>query len=102
MTKYICATSDKDEPDLHFTNNLDYLRLKEAERELKMIAYAGIRNREGIYASNQDKFVSHVDELNEWDCTKSEKAFNKWILEGSPRAKLLFTTMRDRGLIWQK
>jgi len=49
------------------------------EEEMLLVKYYKLlRNRHGIYAGNQDKYVSSIDQLNDWDGKTMEKLAAKY------------------------
>lgn len=46
---------------------------------LNMQTYGDHRDQYGIYASNQDKYVRTIEELNDWDSTYMEKQYAKYL-----------------------
>lgn len=53
--------------ELHFKCNELYKEYEDAHRRLVIETYKKIRAKHGIWASNQNKFVSTPEELNDWD-----------------------------------
>ncbi len=62
---------------LHFTNHKMYLEYEKERRQLDIKYYKKIRDQNGIWASNQDKFVSSKDDLNDWDSMYMESLVDK-------------------------
>jgi len=52
---------------LHFPTKETYQRYEEQLEVLELRTYWEIRERHGIWATNQNKFVSSYADLNEWD-----------------------------------
>lgn len=59
--------SSSDGFELHFKCNEQYKEYVYAHRQLIIETYKKIRAKHGIWASNQNKFVSDPSELKEWD-----------------------------------
>lgn len=56
------------------------LREYEADlHEVQMRAYHRQRQRHGVWASNQDKFVASVDQFNQWDQRHMEGRYAPWL-----------------------
>lgn len=62
---------------LHFTNHKMYLEYEKERRQLDIKYYKKIRDQNGIWASNQNKFVSSKDDLNDWDSLYMESLVEK-------------------------
>ena len=52
---------------LHFTNSEEYEEFAKEEKALYKKYHDLEVKKHGIYASNQDKFVQSIDELNDFD-----------------------------------
>jgi len=69
-----------------FGTGIPSLRLTELEKEkfdqeqmlLYLKYYKHERDRCGIYASNQDKYVHSLDEFNKWDDKRTELLYQKF------------------------
>jgi len=60
----------------------DLLKEYEAAQELLAVTtYKKIRDRHGIYASNQDKFVVSPNHLNDWDSKIMENLLSSYIAQ---------------------
>jgi hypothetical protein len=59
--------SSSEGEQLHFPDRLLYAEYKEAEKQLYIITYKKIREKYGVWATNQNKFVSEPSKLKEWD-----------------------------------
>jgi hypothetical protein len=63
---------------------LDRRMLDQFEKETRDVffrAYGRIREVYGIWAGNQDRFVQHESQLNEWDGDYTEAAYQRWLEE---------------------
>ena len=65
MSKHIIASSDGH--SLHFNTTEEYLAYEKDEMELFWKHHNILKEKYGIYASNQGKYVESVDDLNDWD-----------------------------------
>ncbi len=63
---------------LNFPDEELYIEHQRKEEELYLQTYIKIRNKYGIWASNQGKFVKTPEELNEWDNKTAEREFSSW------------------------
>ena len=52
---------------LHFNCEEQYREYEAAYKQLIIDTYKKIRAKHGIWAGNQDKFVSSPDKLRDWD-----------------------------------
>lgn len=75
MPKYIAGSSDGSL--LQFEDRDMYEQYKADEQALLLKYYKKIRERYGIWASNQGKFVATLEELNDWDSKTMENLFAK-------------------------
>ncbi|MCH9712863.1 MAG: hypothetical protein K0U20_09590 [Proteobacteria bacterium] len=58
--------------NLNFPDDDLYEQYQKAERELALHFYKMIREKHGIWATNQNKFVGSLEELKQLDCTFME------------------------------
>ena len=72
MNRTICQSNGY---DLHFTKaDEDIFRsYKEAEKELILATYKKLRDRNGIFASNQNKYVEGINSFNQFDSILMEQ-----------------------------
>ncbi len=64
-----------------------------AEEDLYMQAYGRQRAKYGIWASNQDKFVKSVDDLNQHDRRRMEQRYADYLAK--PTLKLFLLLAKD-------
>ena len=76
MSKHTFSSSDG--YHLYFQDEAEYQAFNKAQHDLFMRFYMTQRVRHGIWASNQNKFVRSVEELNELDGKFMENSFAKW------------------------
>jgi hypothetical protein len=69
MTHIICSS---DGLTLNFKTDEEYQHYQRQRLLLDLATYAKLRKKYGIWASNQNKYVSSTVELNEWDSTYME------------------------------
>ena len=79
MTRFNIVISNSDGTELHFLDKELYEEYKKEEKELLIKYYLKIRERYGVWAGNQGKFVDSADQLNDWD----EDTMEKLILENA-------------------
>ena len=70
----ICGTSGS----LHFPTTELKQEYEQAEEKLLVAMYKKIRDKYGIWASNQDKFVLTKDQFNNWDNPFMEQLYAKY------------------------
>jgi hypothetical protein len=56
-----------------------YEDYKKAKHAMEMEAYAKIRAKYGIFASNQNKFVDAISQFNKYDNRRTENAYQEWL-----------------------
>lgn len=61
------SVSSSDGYSLQIPNKEIYEEYKRQEILFKLRIYKRIRDEYGIWASNQNKFVKNIEDLNEWD-----------------------------------
>jgi hypothetical protein len=65
MSEHTIASSDGN--SLHFKTTEEYLEYKEDELRLFFKHHLILKDKYGIWASNQNKYVDSVDDLNDFD-----------------------------------
>ena len=68
MPKHVISSSDG--YSLHFMTTEEYEEYEKDERELFWKHYNILKEKYGVYATNQGKYVDSVDDLNELDSKK--------------------------------
>lgn len=63
---------------LNFPEDEMYEKYKREREILDVKTYKEIRDKYGIYASNQSMFVNNRSELNEWDGKYMEDLYDKY------------------------
>ena len=77
MSIHIMANSEG--YSLRFNNDLEDAQFETERHELYMRTYHKEVMKYGIYASNQDKYVKNVFQLNEWDNRKMYSWYINWL-----------------------
>lgn len=67
---------------LRFPDDDLYQEYLKAEELLNVRAYAAVRDRYGIWAGYQNKFVQSREEMNDWDSKYMEDLYDKYKKEG--------------------
>jgi hypothetical protein len=79
--KYYITTSSKDEFNLYFPSDEDGEKLHrdylEDEMNLKFKYYHLLRERYGIYATNQGQYVKSIKDLNDIDSRNGEELYQR-------------------------
>ena len=65
MCKYVISASNGN--SLHFMTNEEFSDYEKDALALFNKHHNILKNKYGIWASNQDKYVDSVDKLNDWD-----------------------------------
>ena len=76
--KHICDTAGI---NLVFPDDDLHKQYKEALERLQVQTYKSIRDKYGVFASNQNAFVESVEQFNNMDSTHMEKLYKKYYLE---------------------
>lgn len=71
--------SDSAGMTIQFPEREIYERFKKEQEQLQLKFYEEIREKYGIWASNQDKFVATPDDLNDMDCRYMENLREKYL-----------------------
>ena len=70
--------SSSDGTYLRFDSQEDLDHYKSDIHEARMRAYHRQREKHGVWAGNQGKFVSSLSEFNQWDSRHMEDLYAQW------------------------
>lgn len=72
--------SSSDGTYLRFETRDEEREYKADLEEVQMRAYHRQRERHGVWASNQDRYVARIEHFNQWDRRDMEFRYARWLV----------------------